>query len=171
MKRLHRNLLGCTYGVDYSIKAIKGMKESLVHLQNIHELLKNSLFMKQQLNYEESVKARVRAKQATLGSSNIATSTNLPSNSPGTRRTPFQRFSGSFDIPATLITSSFSGISSSASADLKELKASLSGQVKPGPSVSSENSFRSTSLEPSSSANVTHEQSIEHTQGTKGDSN
>ena len=169
MKRLQRNLQGCTYGVDYSIKAIKGMKESLIHLQNIHELLKNALFMKQQLNYEESIKARVRAKQAAGGSGSTPNS-NLPSHSPSTRRTPFQRFSGSFDIPTTLITSSLSGISSSASADLKELKASLSGQLKPSPSsaVSSVHSVQSTSVEPSTSANMTQEHETEHAQETKG---
>lgn len=174
MKRLHRNLQGCTYGVDYSIKAIRGMKESLVHMQNIQELLKNALFIKQQLNYEESIKARVRAKQVAVGTSSNFTSANLPSNSPSSRRSPFQRFSGSFDIPATLITSSLSGISSSASADLKELKASLSGQLKPGPSTVHSIQSTSVSVEPSSSissSNVTHEHSIEHTQETKGETN
>lgn len=116
MKKLRKGLQNCCYGVDYSIQALKSMDDSVQHFQNIQELLKNAVFMKQQLDYEANVKARVRAKQQqALGVTSA-------------KKTAFQRFSGSFDIPAALITSSLSGISTSASADLKELKLALSSQ-------------------------------------------
>lgn len=118
MKKLRKNLQKCCYGIDYSIKTLRTMDSSVPHFQNIEEHLKNALFMKQQLDYEANVKARVRAKQQqSLGPASA-------------KKTAFQRFSGSFDIPAALITSSLSGISNSASADLKELKNALSHQFK-----------------------------------------
>ena len=118
MKKVRKNLQNCCYGVDYSIKALKSMDSSVQHFQNIQELLKNAVFMKQQLDYEANIRARVRAKQQqSLGATSA-------------KKSAFQRFSGSFDIPAALITSSLSGISNSASADLKELKNALSSQFK-----------------------------------------
>lgn len=121
MKKLKKGLQNCCYGVDYSIKTLKSMDDSVQHFQNIQELLKNAVFMKQQMDYEANVKARVRAKQQQHQQALGVTSA---------KKTAFQRFSGSFDIPAALITSSLSGISSSASADLKELKNALSSQFK-----------------------------------------
>ena len=128
MKRVRRNLQGCCYGVDYSIKELKEMEGSVIHFQNIQELLKNALFIKQQLDYEENVRARVRAKQQINPLRTTSTAT--------ANRSPFQRFSGSFDIPATIITSSLSGLSSSASSDFKELKSVLSGIKQPSSSSS-----------------------------------
>lgn len=119
MRKLKKGLQKCCFGIDYSIKTLKSMDSSVQHFQNMQELLKNALFMKQQLDYEANVKARVRAKQSGVSGAAAAG-----------KKSAFQRFSGSFDIPAALITSSFSGISNSASADLKELKSALSTQFK-----------------------------------------
>ena len=58
MRRLSKQLQGCCYGLDYSVKAIRSMEESIGHFQSIQDLLKNSVFVKQQLNYEESLKER-----------------------------------------------------------------------------------------------------------------
>lgn len=142
MKKVRRNLQGCCYGVDYSINSIKQMEGSTVHFQNIQELLKNALFIKQQLDYEENVRARVRAKQqqqqkAVLRPERAASSN---ASNPSVKRTAFQRFSGSFDIPATIFTSSISSMSTSASSDFKELHSALSRQFKqPTSSMESSN--------------------------------
>lgn len=128
MKKLRRNLQACCFGIDYSIGAIKNMEESTVHFENIAELLKNAVFMKQQLDYEENIRARVRARQQPSQSTTAA------------KKNAFQRFSGSFDIPATLLSSSFTGLSNSASTDFKELKSVLSGQFKSQTSSSSKDS-------------------------------
>jgi hypothetical protein len=135
MKKVRRNLQGCCYGVDYSINSIKEMQGSIVHFQNIQELLKNALFMKQQLDYEENIRARVRAKQQQQTVLRAERS-GAPTN-PAVRKTAFQRFSGSFEIPATIITSSISSMSSSASTDFKELHSTLSKQFKQPASSSS----------------------------------
>ena len=36
--------------------AVKMMQKSVVHFQNIQELLKNAMFMKQQIDYEDARK-------------------------------------------------------------------------------------------------------------------
>ena len=121
MRKVRKSLQKCCYGMDYSIKAIRAMSDSVIHFQNIQQLLKHAIFIKQQLDYESSVKARVKAKQKQVqesgGVSNV-------------KKTALQRLSGSFDLPATLITSSLSGISNSASTDLKELRSVLSSQFR-----------------------------------------
>ena len=106
MRKLSKQLQGCCYGLDYSVKAIKSMEKSIGHFQSIQELLKNSLFVKQQLNYEESLKQRLKSSASGMSASNEPVVHPRPTDS-GARRSPFQRFSGSFDIPS--FTSPFAG--------------------------------------------------------------
>lgn len=110
MRKLSKHLQGCCYGLDYSVTAIKSMEKSIAHFQSIQELLKNSVFVKQQLNYEESLKERIKCSQATAGAASGGISSGAASGATvvtrqrdgaaSTKRSPFQRFSGSFDIPS-----------------------------------------------------------------------
>lgn len=51
-RRLHRRVEGLTYDIDYAAKAVTTMRKSDLHFQNIQDLLKNSMFMTQQLEYQ-----------------------------------------------------------------------------------------------------------------------
>lgn len=129
MKKLSKDLQGCCYGIDYSLKAIKAMESSHDHFANLQELITNSLFFKQQLDYDENVRLRVRAKEqeAIVGP--------ISSQSPkaaATSRSKFaQRLSGSFDLHSNRISSSFGTMASSASADLKSVISNFSTTNSP----------------------------------------
>ena len=110
MRKVSKQLQSCCHGLEYSIKAINVMDKSRVHLSNIQELITNSLFFKQQLDYEENVRARVKAKEQQDAAR---------LRDPVYARTRFaQRLSGSFDIPSNI---NFTNIAHSASADLKSV--------------------------------------------------
>jgi len=114
MRKVEKNLKGNFYDLEYSISALKGMHGTERHFQNVQELLKNSLFLKQQIDYEQNVRMRVMANSGSnpTGSSPASASA----------RRGFQRFSGSFDLPASFIPASIASVSASASADLKDLR-------------------------------------------------
>ena len=116
---------GTYYDLDYSIGALKSMHGCEKHFKNVEDLLKNSLFVKQQLDYQESLKTK----------SNISTNSNQTTDSMpvGARKKTFKRFSGSFDLPSSLIPASIAHVSSSASADLKDLKSVIT-QITSGSS-------------------------------------
>jgi len=114
MKRIQSRLKGNFYDLEYSISALKSMSGTEQYFQNVQELLKNSVFLKQQIDYEESVRQRV------LATAGAASSANHPINA--SNRRAFQRFSGSFDLPTSLIPASIASVTSSASADLKDLR-------------------------------------------------
>uniref|UniRef100_A0A131Y1Q6 BLOC-1-related complex subunit 8 n=1 Tax=Ixodes ricinus TaxID=34613 RepID=A0A131Y1Q6_IXORI len=77
-------LRGKCYDLDYSIGALKGFQQSKQHLDNIQELLKNAVFVKQQLAHGE---ARQLAR----------------------RPSRLQRLSGSFDLAAAQQGPGFAG--------------------------------------------------------------
>jgi len=52
--KLHQELQGKYYDAEYAVQAIKSMYGGCTHFQNIQDLLKNAIFLKQQLTYEES---------------------------------------------------------------------------------------------------------------------
>ncbi|CAN7993113.1 unnamed protein product [Ixodes pacificus] len=81
-------LRGKCYDLDYSIGALKGFQQSKQHLDNIQELLKNAVFVKQQLAHGE-------ARQLAKASS--------------TRPSRLQRLSGSFDLAAAQQGPGFAG--------------------------------------------------------------
>ena len=120
MRKASKQLQSCSHGLEYSIKAIKTMDKSRVHLSNIQELITNSLFFKQQLDYEENVRARIKAKEQE----------NVKLRDPvNNARTRFaQRLSGSFDLPSNI---NFSNIAHSASADLKSVISQFANQSSP----------------------------------------
>ncbi|KAL0272553.1 UNVERIFIED_CONTAM: hypothetical protein PYX00_005481 [Menopon gallinae] len=51
---LHQDLQGCCYDVEYALSAVKAMEKADVNFQNTQALLKNAVFLRQQLKYEES---------------------------------------------------------------------------------------------------------------------
>ena len=52
--KLKEELTGCCYDLEYSVEAVKSIDDAEKPLKNIQELLKNAIFLKQQLKYEET---------------------------------------------------------------------------------------------------------------------
>ncbi|XP_013788701.1 BLOC-1-related complex subunit 8 homolog [Limulus polyphemus] len=134
VNQVHEDLQGKCYDLDYSLSAVKSMHGSLRHFQNIYDLLRNSVFMKQQLSYQESV----RSEKKTLAK--------------------FHRFSGSFDHATSVVPNLPTGLSYSASAtaDLRSSTCNLS--QKP---VSTQHRSRASSMSLSSSQHaISHGSSV-----------
>jgi len=60
VQTLHRQLQGRCYDAEYAINAVKAMQKAEPVFLNIQELLRNSLFFRQQLIYEEKRKREKR---------------------------------------------------------------------------------------------------------------
>ncbi|XP_043247250.1 BLOC-1-related complex subunit 8 homolog isoform X1 [Amphibalanus amphitrite] len=58
--QLHQQLQGHCYDAEYAINAVKAMQKAEPIFSNIQELLRNSLFFRQQLLYEEKRKSEKR---------------------------------------------------------------------------------------------------------------
>jgi len=56
VKRLNQQLQGAFYDAEYGLQTVKSMEGALPHLNNIQELLKNAIFLQQQLKYEQTRK-------------------------------------------------------------------------------------------------------------------
>lgn len=54
VQNLKDSLQGCCYDLEYSVEAVKSIEEAEEPLRNIEDLLKNAIFLKQQLKYEET---------------------------------------------------------------------------------------------------------------------
>lgn len=52
--KLKEELQGVCYDLEYSVEAVKSIDAADEPLKNIQELLKNAIFLKQQLKYEET---------------------------------------------------------------------------------------------------------------------
>lgn len=52
--KLKEDLTGVCYDLEYSVEAVKSIDAADEPLKNIQELLKNAIFLKQQLKYEET---------------------------------------------------------------------------------------------------------------------
>jgi len=125
---------------------MKDMESSGQHFSNIQELLRNAIFMKQQLDYNESIRARVRAKQ----SAQLRSESNQKTNPKTNPMNAFHRFSGSFETSSSILPS----LSSSASSDFKELRATLFKQHSQSQNQSSQSSGQ-TSIEQSQEVDET----------------
>lgn len=55
---LQQELQGKCYDLEYAVGAVKTISAAEEPIQNIHELLKNAIFLKQQLKYEENKRAK-----------------------------------------------------------------------------------------------------------------
>jgi len=58
VKRLHQQLLGVYYDAEYGLESVKNIDEASPHLSNIQDLLKNSIFLQQQIKYENARKSK-----------------------------------------------------------------------------------------------------------------
>ncbi|GLV40825.1 uncharacterized protein CBL_13672 [Carabus blaptoides fortunei] len=58
VKKLHLELQGRCYDVEYAVGAIKTMDNAEESFKNIQDNLKTAIFLKQQLKYEESRKKK-----------------------------------------------------------------------------------------------------------------
>lgn len=54
IQKLKEELQGICYDLEYSVVAVKSIDAAEEPLKNIQELLKNAIFLKQQLKYEET---------------------------------------------------------------------------------------------------------------------
>lgn len=54
VNKLHQELQGRCYDMEYAIGAIKAMDKAENSFKSVQDNLKNSIFLKQQLKYEES---------------------------------------------------------------------------------------------------------------------
>lgn len=54
VSKLRQELQGRCYDIDYAVQAIKAMNNADDSFKNIQDILKNAIFLKQQLKYEES---------------------------------------------------------------------------------------------------------------------
>lgn len=83
-RQVHQNLQGRCYDSEYAINAVKSIERSKPHLKSILECLKNAMFMKQQLAYEE---ARRSEKRPTSMYHRSSASFDFPSFIPNTLNT------------------------------------------------------------------------------------
>lgn len=97
VNQMHRDLQGKCYDLEYSINAIKCMQNSHEHFLKTQQLILQAIAAKQKLNTEEAKKTDKK------------------------KTSMYQRFSGSFDLPSSILPVVATGLSSSASvsADLK----------------------------------------------------
>ncbi|KAF6205848.1 hypothetical protein GE061_020022 [Apolygus lucorum] len=58
VSKLHAELQGRCYDVEYAVSAVKGIGKSEESFERTRELLRNALFFKQQLKYTESRKSQ-----------------------------------------------------------------------------------------------------------------
>ncbi|KAJ8669011.1 hypothetical protein QAD02_000270 [Eretmocerus hayati] len=63
---LRQQLQGHCYDVDYAISAIKGMEDATTSFNNTLELLKNAIFYKQQIKYEEQRRKKTEGNKDSM---------------------------------------------------------------------------------------------------------
>lgn len=81
MNDARRDLRGKCYDLEYSISAVRSFQQSYQHLLNVQDLMKNAIFMKQQLAHRDSQNDPAPSKKASK----------------------IHRFSGSFDLPSSIL--------------------------------------------------------------------
>lgn len=121
VNQMHRELQGKCYDLEYSINAIKSMQNSHEHFVNTQQLIFQAIVAKQRLNNEEAKK--VDKKKTSM----------------------YQRFSGSFDLPSSILPVVTSGLSSSASVSA-DLKSSPVQVVRPSSATASPRRSRASSV-------------------------
>jgi len=63
VKRLNSQLQGAYYDAEYGLQTVKDLDGALPHLTNIQDLLKNAIFVQQQLKYVQS-RAKAKGKES-----------------------------------------------------------------------------------------------------------
>jgi len=78
VKRLNQQLQGAFYDAEYGLQTVKSMEGASPHLTNIQELLKNAIFLQQQLKYEQNRKNKRDSSSIYQRFSAHITSVDLP---------------------------------------------------------------------------------------------
>ncbi|KAK2151771.1 hypothetical protein LSH36_352g03073 [Paralvinella palmiformis] len=60
MEDVQQDVQGACFDMEYAAKAVQNMEKSETHFRSIQDLLKNSMFIRQQLQYEQSRKDQER---------------------------------------------------------------------------------------------------------------
>ncbi|KAI2811421.1 BLOC-1- complex subunit 8 [Blomia tropicalis] len=130
MRKNETELKGLLYDIEYSQSTIKSFNNCSESFMSIHKMLKDCVFYKQQIDYNESVKQRVQNRiiqEQESQESQTSPSRSLPTTSRiGVSKkssNTFNRFSTSFDFSSASFPIN---IASSVSADLKDLKSLIS---------------------------------------------
>lgn len=64
VKRLNSQLQGAYYDAEYGLQTVKALDGAVPHLNGIQELLKNAIFLQQQLKYEQT-RTRGKGREST----------------------------------------------------------------------------------------------------------
>ncbi|XP_011500007.1 PREDICTED: protein MEF2BNB homolog [Ceratosolen solmsi marchali] len=75
---LRQQLLGHCYDIEYAISAIKSMEGATKSFSNTLELLKNAIFYKQQIKYEEQRRKKIEGNKESMYKRLSAHIPNLP---------------------------------------------------------------------------------------------
>lgn len=141
MQKNEPTLKGLLYDIEYSQSTVKSLASCPEQFSTIQQMLKDSVFYKQQIDYNESIRRRVQERMiqkqesqeaymaASTSPKRASPSTSKPST-PTLRNVPkkqgsgaFNRFSTSFDFSSASFPIN---VASSVSADLKDLKSFIS---------------------------------------------
>lgn len=149
MNKNEAQLKGLLYDIEYCYPSIKSIETSRDTFESIQKMLKECIFYKQQIDYNESVKKRIeervqrQQKQFSESKESEPTVPKVATARRNIRSTSksFNRFSASFDFPSSLPT-----VASSVSADLKSLISQLT-HSKPTSQNSPPNLVQSSSLQ------------------------
>ncbi|XP_046546439.1 BLOC-1-related complex subunit 8 homolog isoform X1 [Haliotis rubra] len=89
VQSIQQQVQGACFDTEYATNAVKTMYQSEFHFQNIQELLKNAMFMKQQIGYEESRRASiVQSQDGSLPAASSTTLSATVSSSPPQQTNP-----------------------------------------------------------------------------------
>lgn len=114
MRKLEKQLSGALFDIEFSIDSVKRMKNSNENFKSTQDLIKNSIFCKQQCDYNTLSKRRFQQqmeKDHSVDDFRRVTAS-ASGASREAKRSAFQRFSTSFEA-------SIEGLASSASVDFK----------------------------------------------------
>jgi len=67
IQHLHQQLQGVYYDAEYGLESVKSMERASPHLRNVQDLLKNSLFLKQQIRHEQQRSLKLHEKHKAAG--------------------------------------------------------------------------------------------------------
>ncbi|XP_021374636.1 BLOC-1-related complex subunit 8 homolog isoform X1 [Mizuhopecten yessoensis] len=67
VQELQQRVQGASFDTEYATNAVKGLHKSNNHFQNIQDLLKNAMFMKQQIDYEQDRRDQEKVRPSMYG--------------------------------------------------------------------------------------------------------
>lgn len=82
VKRLNQQLQGAFYDAEYGLETVQAMERAAPHLNNVQELLKNAIFLQQQLKYEQSRRTKREPGSLYQRFSSHLNSVDLPAPAP-----------------------------------------------------------------------------------------